>query len=127
MEYAINTQQGIVFKFNTESMSLETFLKQLNNNQLTAVSISDIGLHKRNILSIVPKEPLAEVSEGAYQLNTIDRASYQVQLAEGDTVAQVVDRVNNRTQQFIQIGNVVIQSQNFDFIIGSTALAETES
>lgn len=124
MEYVIYTQQGIAFNIDSETTNLDNFMKDLNNNQLTAVSISDIGLHKRNILSIAPKEPATEKGEGVYQLNTIDRSEYLVTLEEGDTIVKVVSRINDRNQQFVKVGEVIIQAQNFDFIISVTALDE---
>lgn len=122
MEYTIHTQQGIDFSINTENVNLDEFMSQLNNNRLTAVAISNIGLHKRNILSITPKEAITETGPGVYQLNTIDQSEYLVELAEGDNVNQVVARINDMAQQFVKVGDVIIQAQNFDFIIETSAL-----
>lgn len=121
MNYVINTQQKIVFNLEMKDGGLNEFMNQLNNHQLTAVSISNIGLHKRNILSVPPAEPYTEKGPGVYQLNTTDGARYFVKFEEGDSVAKIIERINDRQQQFVKIGDeetaVIIQSQNFDFII----------
>lgn len=126
--YVINTQQGIVFDLKLGPDGLDDFLDQLNNPKLTAVSISDIGLHKRNFLSVPPKVAYSERGPGVFQLKTTDGIEYFVRLAEDDSVSKVVARINDRNQQFVKIGDadtaVIIQSQNFDFII-DTELLET--
>ncbi|WP_203334365.1 hypothetical protein [Planococcus beigongshangi] len=126
MEYVIKTQQGIDFTLSPENANLDAFIEQFNNMQLTAVSLSNIGMNKRNIIAVAPKVPFTKTGAGIYKLNTVDGSEYLVKLEENDSVSKVVGRINDHKREFIKVGDaesaVIIPAQNFDFIIETTAL-----
>lgn len=110
MEYNIITNRG--FNINvTGGFTLEEFVAKLNNQQLLTMALADMVLRKSNFRTITPSGELT----GAYELHTTDGEKYLTDI-EAYNNQELSDFVNNTRDEFILIGNIIIQRHNFDMV-----------
>ncbi|MER2090930.1 MAG: hypothetical protein ABS920_14420 [Sporosarcina sp.] len=99
--------------------SLKVFCEQLNDRTLLTLPLAGMVLSKRNFKTIIPTGELT----GGYELITADGESYVTDIPDYD--AKVIsDSVNNQQNEFVLIGNIIIQRHNFDMVRPTEVVVE---
>lgn len=110
MDYKIITNRG--FDINvTGDFTPEEFVLKLNDQQLMTMALADMVLRKSNFRTIT----LGGELTGAYELYTADGNMYLTDIADYNNKV-LSDLVNSTREEFILIGNVIIQRHNFDMV-----------
>ncbi|MEK5038969.1 hypothetical protein [Sporosarcina sp. FSL K6-3457] len=110
MDYTIITNRG--FSIDIEGgPAVIDFIHQLNSAELLTLPLAGMVLRKSNFKTIVPASELV----GAYELHTMDGGVYQTDIIDYDNKA-VSDYVNSSRDEFLLIGDIIIQRHNFDMV-----------
>lgn len=110
MEYNIMTNRGFNIKV-TGEFNPEDFTAKLNNHQLLTLPLAEMVLRKSNFRTITPGGELT----GAYELHTTDGNMFLTDIENYDS-KELSDYVNNTRDEFILIGDIIIQRHNFDMV-----------
>lgn len=114
MNYKIMTNKG--FDINIEgSFTLKDFIKKLNDQQLLTMPLGEMVLRKGNFRTITLDGELT----GAYELHTTDGNVYLTDIEDYNSQT-LSEYVNATRDEFVLIGNVIIQRHNFDMVKGAT-------
>lgn len=110
MNYKIMTNKG--FDINIEgSFTLKEFITKLNDPQLMTMALGDMVLRKGNFRTVTLDGELT----GAYELHTTDGNVYLTDIEDYNS-QKLSEYVNGMRDEFVLIGNVIIQRHNFDMV-----------
>ena len=104
------TNRGFSIKV-TGDFNTEEFTEKLNDQRLLTLPLADMVMRKSNFRTITPDGE----STGNYELHTTDGTMYLTDIENYDSKT-LSDYVNNTRDEFITVGNIIIQRHNFDMV-----------
>lgn len=117
MEYELKTNRGLSMKFESDSFNTEEYVAVLNDEKVFSIAVGDMVTQKNNIQSIVPV--YTEETAPIEQKIAIHTNQGEVITAYADTYdAQEVSKsLNDRINQFILLGGVIVHKHNANLIM----------
>ena len=115
MKYQVHTTEGIQITIDNGPEPKE-FTAQLNNRALHALSLADMVIAKGTFRVVEG----ASDGTGTHEVQTMDGGIYLTNIEDYNPTV-ITATINDVNNEFIQVGNIIVQRHNFKMVRAAVA------